>query len=280
MMAEQYRWISRLLDGDIEVELEVEVAARFHDQDLMAYNTVAEIPGTDRGDELVMVGAHLDSWHPASGANDNAAGCAVAMEAVRILQALGIKPRRTIRIALWSGEEQGLLGSRRYVEQHFASRPEPDDPETHELPRALWPESWPIEYKPEYEKLSAYFNMDNGAGKFRGIYTQSNVAVVPIFRRWIEPFADLGAETVSNRNAGGTDHLSFDRYGLPGFQFIQDQLDYSTRTHHTHLDHADHARENDLKQASVIMASFVYHAAMRDQLLPRKPKPREPEEDD
>ncbi len=276
--AEQYRWLLRLLEGDgevePEVELEVEVGARFYDDDLMAYNTVAEIPGTDLRDQVVMVGAHLDSWHAAAGSNDNGAGSAVAMEAVRILKALGVRPRRTIRIALWTGEEQGLLGSRAYVEKHFATRPEPTDPEERKLPRSLWNETWPIEYRPDHAKFSAYFNMDNGSGKFRGIYTQGNVATVPIFERWLLPFNDLGADTVTNRNTGGTDHQSFDRYGLPGFQFIQDELDYSSRTHHTNLDHYDHARAEDLKQASVVMASFLYHAAMRDDKLPRKPQPQ------
>ena len=276
MAAEHYGWVVRLLEAGEEVELEIDVGARFHDDDLDGYNTLAEIPGTDRGDEVVMAGAHLDSWHAATGANDNAAGCAVVMEAARILHVLGVRPRRTIRIALWSGEEQGLLGARAYVERHFASRPEPLDPELRALPKSLWPTTWPLRLEPAHAKLSAYFNIDNGSGKIRGIYTQGNVAVGPIFERWLLPFRDLGADTVTHRGTGSTDHVAFDAVGLPGFQFVQDGLDYGTRTHHSHLDHYDHAVEEDLEQASVVLASFLYHAAMRDELLPRGPLPQPP----
>ena len=272
--AEQVRWISRLLAAGQRVVLELDVEATFYDDDPMAYNTVAEIRGSDLRQELVMAGAHLDSWHAATGSTDNAAGVAVVMEAARILQAVGARPRRTIRVALWTGEEQGLLGSRAYVREHFAARPEPEDPELRELPLSLWPETWPIQYKSGWDRLSAYFNLDNGSGRIRGVYTQGNLGVVPIFERWLLPFRDLGADTVTNRSTGGTDHLPFDAVGLPGFQFVQDALDYSTRTHHTHLDHFDHASVADLKQASVILASFLYHAAMRDQKLPRKPRPQ------
>jgi hypothetical protein len=274
MSAEQHRWIARLLETERSVVLEVDVATTFHDSDPMAYNTVAEIRGGDLRQELVMVGAHLDSWHGAAGSNDNAAGVAVAMEAVRILEAIGARPRRTIRVALWSGEEQGLLGSRAYVREHFANRPAPEDPETAALPISLWPETWPIQYRASWDRLSAYFNLDNGSGRIRGVYTQGNLGVVPIFEAWLRPFHDLGADTLTNRSTGGTDHLPFDSVGLPGFQFIQDALDYGTRTHHTHLDHFDHASAADLRQASVVMASFLYHAANRDQKLPRKPKPQ------
>jgi hypothetical protein len=280
MSTEQYNWIMRLLDDDKEVELEVDVTATFHDDDDSAYNTIAEIPGTDRSGEIVMAGGHLDSWHPGTGSNDNAAGCAVVMEAVRILKALGVEPRRTIRIALWSGEEQGFLGSVNYVQQHVASRPEPQDAAEKKQPVFTWKKQWPLTPGPDYKKISAYFNLDNGSGKIRGIYTQENAAVVPIFRAWLEPFEDLGADTVTNRNTSGTDHLAFDRVGIPGFQFIQDGLDYFARTHHTNLDVFDHARADDLKQASVIMASFIYHAAMRPERLPRKPPPTEPEQDE
>jgi hypothetical protein len=255
--------------------VEIDVVARFHDDDLAGYNTVAEIPGTDLADQVVMVGAHLDSWHGGTGATDNAAGCAVAMEAVRILAALGIEPRRTIRIALWSGEEQGLLGSRGYVAEHFATRPEPEDPEERELPSYLRESQGPLEVKPEHAGLSGYFNLDNGGGRIRGVYTQSNAAVVPIFQAWLEPFHDLGAKTVTLNDTGGTDHLAFDRVGLPGFQFIQNMRDYETLTHHTNADTFDHLSREDLTQASVVMASFLYHAAMRDDLLPRKPLPRD-----
>jgi len=278
MAVEHYNWILRLLDAGETVELEIDVRAEFHDDDLNAYNTIAEIPGSDLAHEVVMLGAHLDSWHAATGSNDNAAGSAVMMEAVRILKAVGLAPRRTIRIALWTGEEQGLLGSRAYVKDHFATRPESEDPEQLELPSFLRDRTWPIEPKPEHEHFSSYFNLDNGSGKIRGIYTQSNAAAKPVFERWLEPFHDLEADTVVTRNTGGTDHQAFDRVGLPGFQFIQDQLDYSTRTHHSNLDVYDHAVAEDLKQASVIVASFVYHAAMRDEKFPRKPMPRKPPE--
>ncbi len=276
MAAEHYNRLSRLLDRKMEVELEIDVKARFHDDDEMAYNTIAEIPGTDKQPEVVMLGAHLDSWHGGTGATDNAAGSAVAMEAVRILKALDVKPKRTIRIALWTGEEQGLLGSRAYVKEHLASRPDPTDPEEKDLPAYLRrAPSGPLEVKPEHAKLSAYFNFDNGTGKIRGVYTQGNVAAGPIFEAWLKPFADLGATTITNRNTGGTDHQSFDGVGLPGFQFIQDEADYSTRTHHTNMDVYDRLQKEDLMQASIIMASFVYHAAMRAERFPRKPPPRE-----
>jgi carboxypeptidase Q len=274
MSAEQFRWIVRLVEAGRRVVLELDVSTTFHDADLMAANTVADIRGADLRHELVMVGAHLDSWHAATGSNDNAAGVAVAMEAVRILRAIGVEPRRTIRVALWTGEEQGLLGSRAYVREHFASRPTPDDPELRDAPLSLWPETWPIQYHQDWDRFSAYFNLDNGSGRIRGVYTQGNLGVVPIFESWLRPFHDVGADTVTNRNTGGTDHLPFDAVGLPGFQFIQDSLDYSTRTHHTNLDHFDHASAADLQQASVVMASFLYHAAMRDQKLPRKPRPQ------
>lgn len=254
---EHYARLVRLLEKGIPVKLAINIKNQFYEADSLGYNTVAEIPGTDKKlkDELVMLGGHLDSWHAGTGATDNAAGCAVAMEAVRILKALGVQPRRTIRIALWSGEEQGLLGSRGYVEKHFGDR------------RTM-------QLKPEHEKFSVYFNLDNGTGKIRGIYLQENDAVRPIFTAWLEPFHDLGASTITIRNTGGTDHLAFDAIGLPGFQFIQDEIEYDTRTHHSNMDVYDHLQTGDLMQASVIMASFVYHAAMRDEKLPRKELPR------
>jgi len=275
MAVEHYNRLSRYLSKEIEFELEIDVRARFHDEDPMAYNTVAEIPGTDPKGEVVMLGAHLDSWHSGCGATDNAAGSAVMMEAVRILQALSLKPKRTIRIALWSGEEQGLRGSRAYVSEHFGSRPEPTDPEEKLLPSSLRKETGPLTLKPEHAKLSAYFNVDNGTGKIRGVYLQENAAVRPIFQAWLEPFADLGATRLTLRNTGGTDHLPFDAVGLPGFQFIQDPVEYSTLTHHTNIDVYDHLQKEDLMQASAIVASFVYHAAMRPERIPRKPLPRE-----
>ncbi|HET8646280.1 MAG TPA: M20/M25/M40 family metallo-hydrolase, partial [Vicinamibacteria bacterium] len=271
MAAEHYNRLARLLDAKQEVELEIDVQATFHDTDAMAYNTVAEIAGGDKAEEVVMVGAHLDSWHAGTGATDNAAGSAVAMEAVRILKALGVKPRRTIRIGLWTGEEQGLLGSRAYVQEHLASRPVPADPEEREL--GQWRTRGPITVKPAHARFSAYFNLDNGTGRIRGVYTQRNAAALPIFQAWIEPLRDLGVDTVTNRSTFGTDHLAFDGVGLPGFQFIQDQADYGTRTHHTNMDVFDRLQKEDLMQASVVMASFVYHAAMREAPFPRKPMP-------
>ncbi len=268
---EHYGRILRMLEKGIKVKLEINSLVRFHDDDLMGYNTIAEIPGTDKKDELVMLGAHMDSWHSGTGATDNAAGCAVVMEAVRILKALGVKPRRTIRVALWSGEEQGLLGSRAYVEKHFAVRPSP--PAGQSDPLATMRNQGPITLKPDHEKLSVYFNLDNGTGKIRGVYMQGNEAVRPIFRAWLAPFKDLGAATLTLNNTGGTDHLSFDAVGLPGFQFIQDPVEYDTRTHHSNMDVYDRIQAEDMKQASVIMAAFVYNAAMRDEKLPRKPLP-------
>jgi hypothetical protein len=281
MASEHWSRIARLLQQKKDVTLELNVASTFYDENPMQYDTVAEIPGTDKKDEVVMLGAHLDSWHAGTGATDNGAGSVVMMEAVRILKALDIKPRRTIRIALWSGEEEGLLGSQGYVEQHFGSRPRMDDPSMKDAPTLLRREAGPVTVKPEQAKVSAYFNVDNGTGKIRGIYLQENEAVAPIFEAWMKPFTDLGMTTLSMRNTGGTDHLSFDAVGIPGFQFIQDPIEYETRTHHSNMDVYDRLQPDDLKQISVIVASFVYDAAMRDQMLPRKPiekpLPKEPE---
>ena len=248
----------------------VDFHSQYHDEDLMGYNTVAEIPGTDPTlkSEIVMLGGHLDSWHSSTGATDNAAGCAVAMEAARILIASGLKPRRTIRVALWSGEEQGLNGSEAYVQQHFGEMKGGGDRFSRMMgTNAAKPE---LVKKAEYEKLSAYYNLDNGTGKIRGIYTQSNSTVAPIFKAWLMPFADMGATTVTLGNTGGTDHLSYDGIGLPGFQFIQDQVEYSTRTHHSNQDNYDRLQADDMKQASTIMAAFVYQTAMMDEKIPRK----------
>jgi Zn-dependent M28 family amino/carboxypeptidase len=253
--------------------LELNVQTKFYDDAETQYNTVAEIPGTDKKDEVVMLGAHLDSWHSGTGATDNAAGSAVMMEALRILEALGVHPRRTIRIALWSGEEEGLLGSRGYARQHFGGRPE--DPKQANLPSFLRTETGPLQLKPEQAKISAYFNVDNGTGRIRGIYTQENAAVVPIFDQWFAPFHDLDAQTISMRNTGGTDHLSFDAVGIPGFQFIQDPVEYDTRTHHSNMDVYDRIQPADMMQNAVIVAAFVYEAAMRDQMMPRKPLPKD-----
>jgi Zn-dependent M28 family amino/carboxypeptidase len=280
MEPEHFGRVARLLDRSVPVEIEMDVKARFIEEDLMQWNTIAEIPGTDKKDEVVMIGAHLDSWHGATGATDDGAGSVVAMEAMRILKAVGARPRRTIRIGLWSGEEQALYGSRAYVSQHFASRPEPT-PEEKEKPFYLRKKTGPLTIKPEHAKLSVYFNLDNGSGKIRGIYCQDNAAVVPIFRAWLEPFADLGATLATMNRTGGTDHGSFDEVGLPGFQFIQDGLEYESRTHHTNMDLYERLQKNDLMQASVVMAAFAYNAAMRDGMMPRKPLPKdEPEKKD
>jgi Zn-dependent M28 family amino/carboxypeptidase len=247
---------------------------------MMGYNTIAEIPGSDLKDEVVMLGGHMDSWHGGTGATDNAAGCAVAMEAARILMALNFKPRRTIRVALWSGEEQGLLGSRAYVKEHFGEivqpTPQPTPPGAGEGRPTTAPTPAPrgrLVTKPDYDKFAGYFNLDNGTGKIRGVYLQGNEAVRPLFRTWLTPFRDMGAQTLSISNTGGTDHLAFDAIGLPGFQFIQDEVEYDTRTHHSNQDVFDRIQADDMKQAATIMAAFVYQAAMRDEKLPRKPAP-------
>ncbi len=250
-----YNRIVRLLEKKIPVRLELEVEAQFHDDAHEAVNVIAEIPGRRKKDEVVMLGAHLDSWHGGTGATDNGAGCAVAIEVMRILRALELEMDRTVRLALWGGEEQGLLGSKAYVKEHFA------DPEVMAL-------------KPEHARLSAYFNLDNGTGRIRGVYLQGNDMVRPVFQAWLAPFADLGATTITIRDTTGTDHLSFDAVGLPGFQFLQDPVEYGTRTHHSNLDVYDNAQAGDLMQAAAVLASFVYHTAMREQLLPRKPLPK------
>src|ERR1700692_629690 len=281
MASEHWTRIARLLQQKKDVTLELNVNNTFYDDDPMQYDTIAEIPGGDRKDEVVMLGADLDSWPARTGATNNGAGTIVMMEAVRILKALDIKPRRTIRIGLWSGEEEGLLGSQGYVEGHFGSRPPMDDPNMKGMPTLLRREAGPVTVKPEQAKISAYFNVDNGTGKIRGVYLQENAAMAPVFEAWMKPFRDLGMNTLSMRNTGGTDHLSFDAVGIPGFQFIQDPIEYETRTHHSNMDVYDRLQPEDLKQISVIVASFVYDAAMRDQMLPRKPiekgLPREPE---
>ncbi len=273
MAVEHYGRLARLVDAKVPVEVEVNVKADFYDN-AQPSDTVAEIPGTDLKDQVVMLGAHLDSWAGGTGATDNGAGSAVMMEAVRLLKVLGVKPRRTVRIALWTGEEQGLLGSRAYCENHFGTRPDPTDPAVLKMPRYFWPtEGRPLTLKPEQEKVSVYFNVDNGTGKIRGIYTQENAAVVPIFEHWMKPFADLGMTTISMRNTGGTDHLSFDAVGIPGFQFIQDPIEYDTRTHHSNMDVYERIQREDMMQMAAIVADFVYNAAMRDDMFPRKPLP-------
>jgi Zn-dependent M28 family amino/carboxypeptidase len=266
---EHYNRLVRMIQAGEKVQMKVSLAAEFNDKDLMAYNTAAEIPGGDNADELVMIGGHMDSWHSGTGATDNGAGVAVAMEAVRILQALNLKPRRTIRVALWSGEEQGLLGSQAYVAQHFGKI---DESEEASFARMIGSGGAAKNFTrgAEYDKLSAYYNLDNVTGKIRGVYLQGNEAVRNLFRQWLAPFRDMGATTLSISNTGGTDHLSFDAIGLPGFQFIQDQVEYDTRTHHSNQDVFDRIQGDDLKQAATIMAAFLYNTAMQDEKLPRK----------
>ena len=267
---EHYARIARLVETKTPVEIEADVRTKFHTDDLNAYNTLAEIPGSDKRGEVVILGAHLDSWHGGTGATDNAAGCAVMMEAARIIKAIGVQPKRTIRVALWAAEEQGLLGSRAYVEKHLAAWPEPKDPAERDVPPALRRDRGVLILKPEYSKLAAYFNVDNGTGKIRGIYTQENAAVRPIFEKWIEPLRDLGVTTVTMRNTGGTDHTRFDEVGLPGFQFIQDPVEYEALTHHTNWDTYERLQREDLMQAAVVVATFAWEAANRAEMLPRK----------
>lgn len=269
--SEHYNRLVRLIQAGSTPTMSVRLVVKFNSDDLNAYNTVAEIPGTDKKSELVMLGGHLDSWH---GATDNAAGVAVCMEAVRILKALNLAPRRTIRVALWSGEEQGLFGSRAYVAEHFGAPAVAQTPEQ-QLATMLGTAGGAagLRTKPEYDKLSAYFNLDNGAGKIRGVYLQGNEAMRPIFRQWLAPFKELGATTLTAANTGSTDHVSFDALGLPGFQFIQDNLEYGTRTHHSTQDLYDRAPTEDMQQAATMMAAFIYQTAMRDERLPRKPAP-------
>ncbi|CAA9536017.1 MAG: hypothetical protein AVDCRST_MAG23-1879 [uncultured Sphingosinicella sp.] len=277
MAAEDYRRLARLARTDAAPTLELVSDVRFHDEDTNAYNIIAEIPGTGRGSEYVMAGAHLDSWAGADGAVDNAAGSAVVMEAARLLRSLGVRPKRTIRFALWSGEEQGILGSLAYVDRYLASRPPETDPERARTnPNQTWRNRYPITPKPGHRDLVAYFNMDNGSGKFRGIYAEGNIAAVPIFQDWLAPFASMGATTVAARSTSGTDHVFMQSVGIPAYQFIQDPLDYGSRLHHTSIDTYDHLKAEDLRQAAVIMATFLLNAANRPEPLPRMPVPSQP----
>jgi carboxypeptidase Q len=283
--AEDYNRLVRMIQQGEKLKMSVDLRVRFKDDDLMAYNTIAELPGDDLKDEIVMLGAHMDSWHAGTGATDNGAGVAATMEAMRVLATLKVKPRRTIRIGLWSGEEQGLLGSKAYVTRHFGfytnttehvvlrapSDPSDDPPMRRGSTNAA---SRKLVREPEYDQLSVYFNLDNGAGKIRGVYLQGNEAVRPLFRRWLEPFRDMDAQTLTLSNTSGTDHQSFDAIGLPGFQFIQDPLDYWSRTHHSNEDVLDRVPAQDLKQAAIILATFAYDAANADDMVPRKPLER------
>jgi hypothetical protein len=281
---EDYNRLARMIQKGEKLKMLVDLQVDFFDDDEMAYNTIAEIPGTDPElkDQIVMVGAHLDSWHSGTGATDNGVGSACAMEAVRIIKATGLQPRRTIRIGLWTGEEQGLLGSAAYVKKHFGhdpdrasrlQRPQVNDPAAGQTSDVSAPTTRParrIVKEKDYEKLSVYFNLDNGTGKIRGVYAQGNEPAVPIFKNWLAYFNDLGATTVTLSNTGGTDHQSFDGIDLPGFQFIQDPIEYNSRTHHSNYDVYDRLQADDVKQASTIMAAFVYKAAMMDERFPRK----------
>ena len=261
---ENYGRLVRMLEKKVPVTLQADIQNKFYDDDLNSFNIIGEIPASEKAkaDEIVMIGAHFDSWHSGTGATDNGAGSGVMLEAMRILKSTGVRLRRTVRLGLWTGEEQGLLGSRAYVKQHFADwEPEGTDREK-------------IKVLPEQAKLDAYYNVDNGSGKIRGIYLQGNEAIAPLFAGWMEPFHNLGMNRLTIRNTGGTDHLSFDAVGLPGFQFIQDPLDYDTRTHHSNMDVYERIQEPDMKQMAVIVASFVYLTANRDEMVPRKPIPK------
>jgi carboxypeptidase Q len=255
LAVEHYGRIARTLEKHIPVTLQFDIDNKFYDDDLNAFNIVGELPGSDKADEVVMLGAHFDSWHTGTGATDNAAGTAVMMEAMRLLKTSGVKLRRTVRIGLWGAEEQGLIGSKEYIKAHYG------DPATMQL-------------KPEHAKLAGYFNVDNGTGAIRGVYLQGNEAVAPIFQAWMEPFKNLGMTTLAIRNTGGTDHLSYDAVGLPGFQFIQDEVEYDTRTHHSNMDVYERVQPTDMMRNAVIVASFVHNTANREEKLPRKPLPK------
>jgi len=276
LAAEDYRRLARLAKVG-EVKLELENRVHFEDADHNAYNIIAEIPGRDPKAAYVMAGAHLDSWVAGDGAADNGAGSVMVMEAARILAKLNIRPRRTIRFVLWSGEEQGLLGSLAYIEKHLAHFAVSSDPALQDLPLRLRAEGYPAELLPGFKELDAYFNIDNGSGRIRGIYAEDNLEVTPILRQWLTPFASMGAGAVVAEPTYSTDHESLSELGLPAFQFIQDPLDYSTRVHHTDLDTYDHLRIEDMKQGAVILASVLYSAAEAEKPLPRRPVPTKPD---
>jgi len=275
MAIENYGRVYRLLKANVPVSIEMNVDVKFTGDHEHGFDTIAEIPGIDPKlkDEVVMVGGHLDSWASGTGATDNGAGTVVAMEVMRILNALQVKPRRTIRVGLWTGEEQGEYGSAGYVKQHFGFTPLSTAPDQMKLPEWLRKPAGPVQLKPEQQKISGYFNVDNGTGKILGVYLQENNAISPIFAQWIAPLKDLGVTTITMRNTEGTDHESFDAVGIPGFQFIQDRLDYGSRTHHSNMDTYERLQAGDLAQAAVVEAIFVYNTAMRGLMLPRKALP-------
>lgn len=277
VVAEHYGRVVRMLQKNLKVELEADIRNTYHPNPTM-FDVVGEIRGTDKADEIVMLGAHFDSWHPGTGATDNAAGSAAMMEAMRILKASGVRLRRTVRLGLWNGEEQGLLGSRDYVAKHFAAAGAPGagapvGGAARGVGGGRGGAAGPMEYKPAHAKFSGYFNIDNGGGAIRGVYLQGNTAVAPIFRAWIEPLRDLGVTHLTIRNTGGTDHQSFDGVGLPGFQFIQDPLEYSSFTHHSNMDTYERLQPDDMRKNATIAAIFAFLTANRDDLLPRKPAP-------
>ena len=260
---EHYNRIHRLVTKKIPVKIEFNIQSQFHEETKDSFNVIGELAGTGKNkDEYVMIGAHLDSWQGATGATDNGASCAVMIEALRVLKESGVQLHRSVKIGLWSGEEQGLLGSRAWVKEHLADR------ETMRLTK-------------EHGRISAYFNIDNGVGKIRGIYTQGNEMVKPVFEQWLAPFKDMGgAMHVTGRNTGSTDHVSFDAVGIPAFQFIQDPMDYGTRTHHSNMDNYDRVQPADLMQQVAVLTSFIYHTANRDEPLPRKPLPKPTKKED
>jgi carboxypeptidase Q len=275
--AEDYRRLARLALGGEAPTLEIDSAVHFDDSDPQAYNIIADIAGSDPSGAYVMAGAHLDSWAAGDGAADNGAGSAMVMEAARIIAAMGVKPKRTIRFALWAGEEQGLYGSIAYIEKNLARRPTPATPDGAPEIYYNWATRFPITPQPGHKLLSAYFNLDNGSGKVRGIYAENNMAAVPIFREWLAPFASMGASTVAIQKTEGTDHQFMQTVGVPGFQFIQDPLDYGTRLHHTQLDTFDHLKAEDMRQGAIILASFLLNAANADEPFPRGPIPTQPD---
>lgn len=272
---EDYRKLVRLAKTGNAPTIAITVAARYDESNLKAENVVAEIPGSDPKAGYVMAGAHFDSWIAGDGANDNGAGSITVLEAARLISKLGIKPKRTIRFVLWSGEEQGLLGSRAYIDQHYASRPV--DPSLKGIDSYIaWRNAFPITPKPEYSQLKAYFNMDNGSGRFRGIYSEGNLGAEKLLKEWLAPFDMLGADKLVVSKTGGTDHVFLQAIGLPGYQFIQDPLDYDSRVHHSNLDTVDHMRADDMRQAAVVMAGMLWQAANSDKELPRAVLPTQP----
>jgi carboxypeptidase Q len=277
LAAEHYRQLARLAKAGLAPTLELVSDVHYHDEDRNGYNVFADLPGRDAKAGFVMAGAHLDSWVAADGAQDNGAGSAVVMEAARILNKLGLKPKRTIRFALWSGEEQGLYGSISYTERHLVSRAPLASPERAALPPFwTWHLRWPVKAGPDYDALAGYFNIDNGSGKIRGIYAEGNIAVTPIFKSWLTPFAAMGVDSVVAAPTIGTDHQPMQAVGIPGFQFLQDPLDYGSRIHHTSIDSYDHLKIEDMKQAAVVLASMLWMTAEREQPLPKMPLPSKP----